>query len=157
MWWCDVPVAGTGPQMGECEGLMALTEEQRQVLAVFYELLDAQEAGNVGRMRATLSDRPEAVHMLTDGMRWETSSEAANAVTAVPPGLRLVADHFDVHLQGSVAWVEGMGRIINPGGDSRLVRMSGVLVREHGRWVIVQSHASLPVRDADIFKLARFN
>jgi hypothetical protein len=136
---------------------IAAAEEQRQVLAVIYELLDAQEAGNVGRMRATLSDRPEAAHMATDGLRWETSNEAANAVTAVPAGLRLVADHFDVHLHGGVAWVEGLGRIVNPGGDERPVRMSGVLVREQGRWKMVQSHASLPVADADIFRLARFN
>jgi hypothetical protein len=132
-------------------------EEERHVLAVFYELLEAQEAGNVGRMRATLSDRSEAAHMATDGLRWETSDEAATAVTAVPAGLRLVPGHFDVHLQGGVAWVEGLGQIMNASGDKRPVRMSGVLVREQGRWVIVQSHASLPVRDADIFKLARFN
>jgi SnoaL-like protein len=132
-------------------------EEQRQILAAIYELLDAQEAGNVGRMRATLSDRPEAAHMATDGLRWETSDEAASAVTAVPAGLRLVADHFDVHIQGSVAWIEGLGRIVNSSGDERPVRMTGVLAREQGRWKMLQSHASLPVQDADIFKLARFN
>jgi hypothetical protein len=27
------------------------------------------------------------------------------------------------------------------------------MVREQGQWVIVQSHASLPVQDAEIFKL----
>ena len=31
--------------------------------------------------------------------------------------------------------------------------MSCVLVREQGQWVIVQSHASLPVQDAEIFTL----
>jgi hypothetical protein len=93
--------------------------------------------------------------MATDGIRWETSSEAAQAVTAVPgDGLRLVADHFDIHLQGGVAWAEGLGRISNQNGAERPVRMSCVLVREHGQWVIVQSHASLPVQDAEIFKLA---
>jgi ketosteroid isomerase-like protein len=136
---------------------MELSEEERHILAVIYELLDAQEASNVGRMRATLSDCPEAAHMATDGLRWETSNEAANTVTATPPGLRLMADHFDVHLHGDVAWAEGLGRIINPSGDQRPVRISGVLVREQGRWMIVQSHASLPVRDADIFKLAGLN
>lgn len=136
---------------------MEVADERRQILAVIYELLDAQEAGNVGRMRATLSDRPEAAHMATDGLRWETSNEAANAVTAVPAGLRLVPGHFDVHLQGGVAWAEGLGRIINTSGDERPVRMTGVLVREQGRWKMVQSHASLPVQDADIFKLARLN
>jgi SnoaL-like domain len=65
-----------------------------------------------------------------------------------------VADQFDIHLQGGVAWADGLGRIINQSGAERPVRMSGVLAREHGQWVIVQSHASLPVRDAEIFKLA---
>jgi hypothetical protein len=51
--------------------------------------------------------------------------------------------------------VEGLGRIINRSGGDRPVRMSAVLVREKGHWMIVQSHASLPVQDADIFKLTR--
>jgi hypothetical protein len=29
--------------------------------------------------------------------------------------------------------------------------MTSVLVREHGRWVVVQSHASIPVPNAGIF------
>jgi hypothetical protein len=134
---------------------MGVAEEERHVLAVIHEMLDAQELGNVGRVLDTLSDRPEAAHMATDGIKWETSGEAAQAVTAVPgDGLRLVAGHFDIHLQGGVAWAEGLGRITNQSGAERPVRMSVVLVREHGQWVIVQSHASLPVQDAEIFKLA---
>ena len=134
---------------------MGVAEEERHVLAVIHEMLDAQELGNVGRVLDTLSDRPEAAHMATDGIKWETSREAAQAVTAVPgDGLRLVAGHFDIHLQGGVAWAEGLGRITNQSGAERPVRMSVVLVREHGQWVIVQSHASLPVQDAEIFKLA---
>jgi ketosteroid isomerase-like protein len=134
---------------------MGVAEEERHVLAVIHKMLDAQELGNVGRVLDTLSDRPEAAHMATDGIRWETSREAAQAVTAVPgDGLRLVAGHFDIHLQGGVAWAEGLGRITNQSGAERPVRMTVVLVREHGQWVIVQSHASLPVQDAEIFKLA---
>jgi len=88
---------------------MGAGEEERRVLAVIYEMLDAQELGNVGRVLDTLSGRPEAAHMATDGIKWETSSEAAQAVTAVPgDGLRLVADHFDIHLHGRVAWAEGL-------------------------------------------------
>jgi hypothetical protein len=134
---------------------MGVAEEERHVLAVIHKMLDAQELGNVGRVLDTLSDRPEAAHMATDGIKWETSREAAQAVTAVPgDGLRLVAGHFDIHLQGGVAWAEGLGRITNQSGAERPVRMTVVLVREHGQWVIVQSHASLPVQDAEIFKLA---
>ena len=133
---------------------MGVAEEQRSVLAVLHEMLDAQEVGNVGRVLATLSGRPEAAHMATDGVKWETSWEAAQAVTAVPgDGMRMVPDHFTAHIQGGVAWAEGFARISNRSGAERLVRMTYVFVREQGEWVIVQSHASLPVRDAEIFNL----
>ena len=129
-------------------------EEERRVLAVLQEMLDAQEVGNVGRVLDTLSGRAEAAHMATDGVHWETSWEAAHAVTAVPgDGMRLVADQFSVHLQGGVAWAECLCRISNQSGAERPVRMTCVFVREQGKWVIVQSHASLPVKDAEIFKL----
>ena len=133
---------------------MGLAEEQRRVLDVIHEMLDAQELGNVGRVLDTFAGSSEAANMATDGVKWETSWEAAHAVTAVPgDGLRLVAGHFDVHLQGGVAWAEGLGRISNQSGAERPVRMTCVLVREQGKWVIVQSHASLPVRDGEIFNL----
>ena len=133
---------------------MGVAEEQRRILDVLHEMLDAQELGNVGRVLDTFSGSDEAAHMATDGVKWQTSWEAAHGVTAVPgDGMRLVADHFDVHLQGSVAWAEVLCRISNQSGAERPVRMSCVLVREQGKWVIVQSHASLPVRDGEIFKL----
>ncbi len=133
---------------------MAVAEEERRILAVLHEMLDAQEVGNVGRVLDTLSGGPEAAHMATDGVKWETSWEAAHAVTAVPgDGMRMVADQFDIHLQGGVAWAEVLARISNQRGAERLVRMTYVLIREGGKWVIVQSHASLPVRDGEIFKL----
>src|SRR6516162_5458716 len=133
---------------------MAVADEERRILAVLHEMLDAQEVGNVGRVLDTFSGGPEAAHMATDGVKWETSWEAAHAVTAVPgDGMRMVADQFDIHVQGGVAWAEGLGRISNQSGAERPLRMSCVLIREGGQWVIVQSHASLPVRDAEIFKL----
>jgi hypothetical protein len=144
-------------QVRATEGVAAIgvAEEERRVLAVIHEMLDAQELGNVGRVLDTLSERPEAAHMATDGTKWDTSGEVAQSVMAVPgDDLRLVVDHFDAHLQGNVAWAEGLLRIINQSGAERPVRMSFVLVREHGQWVIVQSHASLPVQDAEIFRLA---
>jgi ketosteroid isomerase-like protein len=133
---------------------MGAAEEEGRVLTVLHGMLDAQEAGDVGRVLAALSGRPEAAHIPTDGAGWQTSWEAAHGVTAVPgDGMRLVADHFTVHVQGGVAWAEGLTRISNRSGAERPVRMTYVLVREQGQWAIVQSHASLPVTDAEIFKL----
>src|SRR5215475_7397812 len=86
---------------------MGVAEEERRVLAVIYEMLEAQEVGNVGQVLAMYSSRSEAAHMAIDGVKWETSWEAAHAVTAVlGDGMRLVADHFDIHLQGGIAWAE---------------------------------------------------
>jgi hypothetical protein len=113
---------------------MGISEEERRVLAVIHEMLDAQKVGNVGQVLATFSSRAEAAHMATDGVKWETSWEAAHAVTAVPgDGMRHVADHFDIHLQGGIAWAEGLGRISNQSGAERPVRMSCVLIREGGQ------------------------
>ena len=83
-------------------------EEERRVLAVIYEMLDAQELGNVGRVLDTLSESREAAHMPTDGVKWETSQEAAQAVTAVPGDLRMVAGDlkstFRAAWRGRRAW-----------------------------------------------------
>ena len=56
---------------------MGTAEEEGRVLAVLHGMLDAQEAGDVGRVLAALSSRPEAAHMATDSVKWETSWEAA--------------------------------------------------------------------------------
>jgi hypothetical protein len=133
---------------------MGAADEEGRVLAVIHEMLDAQEVGNVGRVLATLSGRAEAAHMATDAVHWQTSWEVAHMVTAVPgDGMRMVPEHFIAHVQGGVAWAEGLLRISNVSGAERPVRMTIVLVREQGKWVIVQSHASLPVTDAEIFNL----
>ena len=57
----------------------------------------------------------------------------------------------DIHVQGDVAWAEGRGRFTRAGGGQRPVRMTGVFVREDGRWKVVQSHASIGVPNDDIF------
>ena len=53
---------------------MGVAEEQRRVLAVLNEMLDAQEVGDVGRVLATFSGRHEAAHMATDSQRSSTRS-----------------------------------------------------------------------------------
>jgi uncharacterized protein (TIGR02246 family) len=125
--------------------------EAQEVRSVLDEMLDAQNAGDAGRLRSLLSERPDAVHIGTDADEWWTSKEVADAVAAAGDDVQVEASHIDVHVQGDVAWAEGRGRFTNPGGGERPVRMTGVLVREQGRWTVVQSHASIGVPNADIF------
>jgi len=132
---------------------MAGIGAQDEVRKVFDEMLEAQNAGDAGRLRSMLSERPDAVHIGTDAEEWWTSTQVVDAVAAAGggDGLRAVADDIDIHVQGDVAWAEGRGRFTSAGGGERPVRMTGVLIREHGQWKVVQSHASIGVPNADIF------
>jgi len=132
---------------------MAGTGAQDEVRKVFDEMLEAQNAGDAGRLRSMLSERPDAVHIGTDAEEWWTSTQVVDAVAAAGggDGIRAVADDIDIHVQGDVAWAEGRGRFTSAGGGERPVRMTGVLIREDGQWKVVQSHASVGVPNADIF------
>jgi ketosteroid isomerase-like protein len=115
-------------------------------------LIDAQNAGDAERLRSLLSERPDAMHIGTDAGEWWTSKELFDAAAADgDDDIQVVTDDLDVHVQGDVAWVEGRGRFTNRSGGERPVRMTGVLVREHGRWAMAQSHASIAVPNTDIF------
>jgi len=132
---------------------MAGTEPHNEVRKVLDEMIEAQNAGDAERLHSMLSDRPDAVHIGTDAEEWWTSKQVVDAVAAVGGGddIQAVADDIDIHVQGDIAWAEGRGRFTRAGGGERPVRMTGVLVREDGRWKVVQSHASIGVPNADIF------
>jgi ketosteroid isomerase-like protein len=126
--------------------------EAEEIRAAIGEMIDAQNVGDAERLRSPLSERPDAMHIGTDSGEWWTSKELIEDVAAAADGdIQVVADDLHVHVQGDVAWVEGRGRFTNRSGDARPVRITGVLIREHGRWTMAQSHASIAVPNADIF------
>jgi uncharacterized protein (TIGR02246 family) len=128
--------------------------DAEEVRAAVRETIDALNAGDAARLQSGLSQRPDAVYIGTDAEEWWTSKEILDELAAGADGdgdVQVVADDLDVHLQGDVAWVEGRGRFTNRSGAERQVRMTGVLAREHGRWMLVQSHSSIGVPNADIF------
>jgi ketosteroid isomerase-like protein len=132
---------------------MAGTGVLERVRAALDEMLDAQSAGRAGRLRSMLSERLDAVHIGTDAGEWWTSKEVVDAVAAAgDDDVQVVADDIDVHVLGDVAWAEGRGRFTNPSGGERPVRMTAALVREDGRWMVAQSHASIGVPNADLFR-----
>jgi ketosteroid isomerase-like protein len=131
---------------------VAGTGAQDEVRKVIDETLEAQNAGDAARLRSMLSERPDAVHIGTDAEEWDTSNQVVDAAAAVGgDDIQAVADEFDIHIQGDVAWAEGRGRFTRAGGGERPVRMTCVLIRENGQWKVVQSHASIGVPNADIF------
>ena len=126
--------------------------EAEEVRAAIGEMIDAQNACDAQRLRPLLSERPDAVHIGTDaGERW-TSKEILDAAAGDDGDVQVVADDLNVHVHGDVAWVEGRARFTNRSGGERPVRMTGVLVRDHGRWTMAQSHSSIAVPNEDIFR-----
>jgi len=132
---------------------MAGTGAQDEVRKVIDETLEALNAGDAARLRFMLAERPDGVHIGTDGQEWETSKQVVEAVAAAggADDIQVVAGDIGLHIQGDVAWAEGHGRFTRAGGGERPARMTWVLIRENGQWKIVQSHASIEVPDADTF------
>src|SRR5262249_44358544 len=89
----------------------------------------------------------------TDAEEWWTSTQVVDAAATAGGGngIRGAAGDTGIHVQGDIAWTEGRGRFTRADGAERPVRVTGVLVREDGRWKVVQSHASIGVPNADIF------
>jgi ketosteroid isomerase-like protein len=126
--------------------------DAEDVRAAVRESIDALNAGDAGRLQSVLSQRPDAVHIGTDAEEWWTSKQILDEVAAGGDGdVQVVAGELDVHVQGDVAWVESRARFTHRSGAERQARMTGVLVREHGRWTMVQSHSSIGVPNADLF------
>jgi ketosteroid isomerase-like protein len=66
-------------------------------------------------------------------------------------GVRVLTHYVEVHVAGEVGWAEGRGRFTHPGGAERPARFTAVLLREDGRWRVVQSHASIGLPNEDMF------
>ena len=130
---------------------MAMTEVQEEVHAALDQMLDAMNAGDAERLRSLLSERADAVHIGSDPGEWSTSNEFADDVAGSTNDVMLLADDIGTHVQGEVAWAEGRGRFRDSSGNQRPFRMTGVLVREDGRWKVAQLHVSIGVPNAEIF------
>ena len=128
---------------------MAGTEAEG-IRAAIGEMIDAQDADDAGRLRSLLSDGPMPSISGPTSASGGSSGELLDAVAVGGDGdIQMIAD--DVRIQGDVAWTEGGDGSPSQSGCARLVRMTGVLIREHGRWTMAQSHASIAVPNAGIF------
>jgi hypothetical protein len=132
---------------------MSSTTTQSDVREALMEMLEAQNAGDRDGVRSRLASSGGAIHIGTAEEEWWSSDEVADAVGAGPAsGVSVVIDELDVHELGDdAAWAAAKGRFRSTDGRERRVRMSGVLVREDGRWTIVHSHASLAVPNEELF------
>ena len=131
---------------------MAVTGVEEEVRAVLNEMMDAQNAGDAERIRATLSNRPDVVFIGDGPGEWWTSKDYLDVIAGSHPGdINAAFDDIGVHALGDVAWADGHGRFKASDGNERPVRGTAVLVREDGQWKVVQSHVSIAVPNEQTF------
>jgi hypothetical protein len=125
---------------------MATTTVEAGVREAVEDLLVSMNTGDAARVRGRMSSDPGAVHIGTDPREWWTSEDvAANLGNVGEVGVKATADEFTVHPIGDdAAWFTGTGRFKGANVDVPY-RMSGVAVREDGKFVFVHSHASIGV------------
>ena len=133
---------------------MSSVAVEADVRVAVEDLVEAMNEGNRERLRSRLAARPEAVHIGTDPNEWWTSDQVAASVGGGGPdsGITVVADQIEAHqLADHIAWIVGKGRFRASDGKERPVRISGVVVREDGRWRFIHTHASIAVSNDDLF------
>ena len=127
---------------------MAGTGAQDEVRKVIDETLAALNAGDAaGCVSCSPSVPMVSISALTPGVGDEKQVVEAVAAAGGADDIQVVAGGIGIHLRGDVAWAEGHGRFTRAGGGARPARMTWVLIREHGQWKFVQSHASIGVPD----------
>ena len=131
------------------------TKVEQEVRAALEASREALNNGDRDGFASSLSTSAESTIIGSDPEEWYTGTQLlANwdeAMTAGGNPVRAMQDEVFVHVNGDVAWVEGRGRLIDPSGRECPVRLTGVLLKEDGKWKGVQSHASIGVPNDQIF------
>jgi hypothetical protein len=79
---------------------MAGTGPQQEIRKVLDEMIEALNAGDAGRLRLMLSERPDAIQIGTDAEEWWTSKRLLDATAADVHGgsdVRAVAGDLGIH------------------------------------------------------------
>ncbi len=134
---------------------MADSDASSEVQATIEEMTAALNAGDADRLESLLSNRAGCIHIGSDPDEWWTKDELVTGIREAMSvgGSPIRAEHSEstVHVLGEVAWTEGTAKFVDGEGRERGVRMTGVFVREDGRWKATQIHASIGVPNDQIF------
>jgi hypothetical protein len=113
------------------------------------------ERGDLEAITAATSRQPGVVSIGSDPDEYKRGFEEINRIMgdSTPQGplqIHVRISEVWAYEQGDVGWADGLGTFERD-GESVEVRLTGVLVREGGRWLAVQSHASIGVPNERMF------
>lgn len=132
---------------------MTVTGSDSDIRAVLEQTVDAMNAGDRTRLRALLADRSDALHIGSDPEEWLSTEEmvrilGGNEAAAV----RVALDDLQVHRESAdFAWAAGHAHFEDASGRTCPARLTAVLIRQGDRWTIVHTHASIGVRNDEMF------
>jgi ketosteroid isomerase-like protein len=131
-------------------------DTEKEVEQTFDQILEALHAADAGKLDALLADRPGSIHIGSDPAEAWTKSQLLGmikeAMSAGGSQVRAEHDKLNVQIAGDVAWIDTTGRFVSKEGAQRDIRLTGVFVREGGRWKATQSHVSIGVPNDAIFE-----
>jgi ketosteroid isomerase-like protein len=128
--------------------------EARAVRSSLDRLVTALNEGDAETLRSVMLNDPGCIHIGSDASEWWTARELLTSATDVNTSQDVKAEITEVgiHVKGDTAWLEGKGCFTNSGGGKRDIRLTGVFGRdEQGNWKALQTHASIPVANDQIF------
>ncbi len=135
---------------------MKQSPEIRDLVLRFH---DAVSTGKPFPLERFFADRDELRLVGTAPGELATGHDAYHAlialfsreVAAKGQGVRIVGSSPEAFEEGTVGWVNDCYTLRLPDGKEGAVRFTAVLHREEGDWRVVQCHASLGVRNEEVF------
>jgi SnoaL-like domain len=121
----------------------------------FRDTIDALERGDLEFLKAATSQDPGVVSIGSDPDEYEHGFEQITrmmreAMPEAPMHIHVRLSEIRGYEHGDVGWADGTGSFESD-GKSVEVRFTGVAIRERGRWVGVQNHASIGVPNERMF------
>jgi ketosteroid isomerase-like protein len=121
-------------------------EHAPEISRIVHRWLEAKQTADATEIGALLTPFRGALAIGTDHDEWWEGQPAfVDAHTGGGPFTARI-DQVEAYRHGDVAWASVRGAIGTTEPDTFAIRMTLVLVHEHGGWKIVQSHASTPDR-----------
>jgi ketosteroid isomerase-like protein len=108
-----------------------------------HDWLVAKQTADADGIGALLGDYDGALAIGTGTGEWWAGNEAFTTAHHGGGAFSATVEHVEAHSENSTAWAAARALVDFGGGDHLTVRLTLVLVKDHGAWRIVQSHASV--------------
>jgi adenylate cyclase len=132
---------------------MEQSDELKDLTLRFYE---AAATGDLSFLERYVSRREGTVFVGTDPNEWwegfEAFVEAMRAQSEAMGGMQIVAGQLQAYQEGGIGWVIDRDASFRlPDGTEIPFRNTVVFRREDGEWKLVHEHASIGIRNEEMF------